>query len=259
VLPRRHILDVWEFNKNEDELLSMCTLSLAMDAVKYLEKESKRDHLVEALEFNEFVCYMFPHQKPLNRSLLFHVVSDLLGLLMYGVPKKTKHSLKNLESINYSEKNMEHYPIIEVWNTLKDKVYVKKHGVESIIEGFVKKIQIEMDIMERYSFVEDILSNSKEKLNEWLQSLASFYDKHKKTVKNVYDQWWALWLCKSDQEKVLSNMLERLNIQAQNEYGLSIDKNHLLSSILSNKRANRHENDNYSRWYKEGVKLLLRI
>jgi len=237
----------------------MSTVSLAIDAVKYLNKESKKDHLVEALEFNEFICFIYPQQKPRNRSLLFHVVSDLLGLLMYGVPKKTKHSLKNLESINYSEKNMEHYPIIEVWNTLKDKVYIKKHGVESIVEGFVKKIQIEMDIMEHYPFVEDILFNSKEKLNEWLQSLASFYDKHKKTIQNIYDQWLALWLCNRDKEAVLSNMLERLNIQAQNEYGLTIDKNHLLHTILSNKGANKQENDNYSRWYKEGVKLLLRI
>ena len=97
MLPRRHILDVWEMMKNKEELLSMATMSLAIDAVKYMHKKPKKDHLVEALELNEFICYMFPAQRPKNRSLLYHIVSDLLGLLMYGVPSTRKHVIENIE------------------------------------------------------------------------------------------------------------------------------------------------------------------
>lgn len=259
MLPRRHILDVYEFIGDEEKLLSMSTITLAIDAIKYMDVESKKDHLVEALELNEFVCFMFPSQRPRNRSLLFHVVSDLLGLLMYGVPKKKRHTIESIEIINYSEKNMEVYPVIEVWNTLKGKVYKKKHGVESIVEGFIQKIKIEMDIMERYPFVEDIFYKSREHIKEWLPSLSKYYDKKWKTVRNVYDKWWSLWFCDGDKEKVLSGMVDRLHSQAIREFDTEIDKDKIFTSVQLDKEGNKKENEQFSRWYREGVNLLLKI
>ncbi|HOJ44284.1 MAG TPA: hypothetical protein PK800_09165, partial [Syntrophorhabdaceae bacterium] len=82
MLPRRHILDVWEIAKDRRELLSMATINLAIDAVKFMDRREKRDHLVEALELNEFICFMFPMKRPGNMSLLFHVISDPIGLLI---------------------------------------------------------------------------------------------------------------------------------------------------------------------------------
>ena len=259
MLPRRHILDVWEMMKNKEELLSMATMSLAIDAVKYMHKKPKKDHLVEALELNEFICYMFPTQRPKNRSLLYHIVSDLLGLLMYGVPKTRKYVVKNIETINYSEESMETYPVIEVWNTLKAKVYKKKRGGEDVIEGFIKKIRIEMDTVERYPFIEDIFQESKERVVEWLPSLASYYDKSKKTVKDSYEKWWELWLCKEDKDIILNGMIERLAAQAEREFDIKIEKDKIFASIKTEKAINKSENEFYSRWYKEGMKLLLKI
>ena len=70
MLPRRHILDVWELIKDSEDLKSMATITLAIDAIKYMHNEPKKDHLVEALELNEFICFMFPSKRPKNRSLL---------------------------------------------------------------------------------------------------------------------------------------------------------------------------------------------
>jgi hypothetical protein len=259
MLPRRHILDVWHMTKNEKDLLSMTTLSLAIDAVKYMHNKPKKDHLVEALELNEFICFMFPVQRPKNRSLLYHVVSDLLGLLMYGVPKTRRFVIENIETINYSEESMETYPVIEVWNTLKTKVYTKKHGGEDVIEGFIKKIRIEMDTIERYPFVEDIFLESKKRLDEWLPSLASYYDESKKKVRNSYDKWWELWRCKSDTDSILTSMVERLAAQAKGEFDIIIEQNNIFSAIKSDKTTNKNENERFSKWYKEGMKLLLKI
>jgi len=259
MLPRRHILDVMESIKNEEDVLAMSTITLAIDAIKFMELKSRRDHLVEALELNEFICFMFPLKRPQNRSLLFHIVSDLLGLLLYGVPKKSKQALENLESINYSEKNMEAYPVIEVWDALKDKVYLKKHGAESIIDGFVKKIRIEMDIVERYPLVEDIFYKSKEYISEWLPSLSRYYDKRSKTIKSTYDKWWSVWLCDGGKDSVLSGMIDKLSIQAETEYGVTIDKGKIFSSISLDKDANRKENEQFSALYKKGINLLLKI
>ena len=50
MLPRRHILDVWEIIKDTEVLKSMATITLAIDAIKYMHNEPKKDHLVEALE-----------------------------------------------------------------------------------------------------------------------------------------------------------------------------------------------------------------
>ncbi len=259
MLPRRHILDIWELTKNEDELMSMATINLAIDAVKYISRVPKKDHLVEALELNEFICYMFPMQRPRNRSLLFHIVSDLLGLLIYGVPKTRKYTLNNIETINYSLRNMTVYPIIEVWNTMKAKVYKKKHGGESIIEGFIKKIRIEMDAINRYPFVEDIFEASQDRIKEWIPSLASYYDKNKKVVQSAYDAWWSLWLPGDKQENILSAMIERFSQQVERDFETTIDKEEVFSSIMSDTAGSRQENEQFSRWYKEGINLLLKI
>lgn len=259
MLPRRHILDVWEFVKDKDELASMSTITLAIDAIKYLDMDSKKDHLVEALELNEFICFMYPAKRPKNRSLLFHVVSDLLGLLMFGVPKTRKRAINSIEIINYSEEGMEIYPVIEVWNDLKDKVYTKKHGATSIVDGFERKIRVEMDVMDRYPFIEDILFESQERIHEWLPSLSRYYDKKGKAIKDVYTKWWGLWGCKKDRETVLSGMVERLSSQALRQYNTTIEGDRLTASILREKERNRKENEAFSRWYKEGVNLLLKI
>ena len=259
MLPRRHVLDVWEFVKDEKALLAMSTITLAVDAIKYIEPKPRKDHLVEALELNEFICFMFPLQRPRNRSLLFHVVSDLLGLLLYGVPRKSRRALGALESVNYSEKNIEAYPVIGVWNHLKGKVYSKKHGAASIIEGFVKKIKVEMDTVDRYPFVEDIFYRSKQSLTEWLPSFAGYYDRREKSIADTYEKWWSLWLCGKEREKVLAGMIDRLSVQAEKEYDVAIDKEKIFSSICLDRGGNRRENERFSRWFKEGVNLLLKI
>jgi hypothetical protein len=202
---------------------------------------------------------MFPAQRPKNRSLLYHTVSDLLGLLMYGVPSTRKHVIENIETINYSEENMETYPVIEVWNSLKTKVYTKKHGGEDIVEGFVKKIRVENDIIERYPFVEDIFLESKKRLDEWLSPLASYYDESKKKIRDTYDKWWELWRCKGDTDNILHTMVERLAAQAEREFDIIIAKDDIFSAIKSDKQANKHDNERFSKWYKDGMNLLLKI
>ncbi len=244
---------------DEETLLSMATLSLAIDAVKYMHNKPKKDHLVEALELNEFICFMFPAVRPKNRSLLCHIVSDLLGLLMYGVPRTRSHVVQNLETVNYSEESMETYPVIELWNALKTKVYRKKHGGEDVIEGFVKKIRIEMDTIERYPFVEDIFQESRNCLAEWLPSFAGYYDESKKKVKDSYEKWWVLWLCKEDKDTVLNSLLDRLAVQAEEDFDINIEKDQIFASIKTDKALNQRENELYSRWYKEGMNLLLKI
>jgi len=259
VLPRRHILDVWELIKDKEDLKSMSTITLAIDAIKYMHNEPKKDHLVEALELNEFICFMFPAKRPRNRSLLYHIVSDLLGLLMYGIPNTRRYAIDNIETVNYSEKNMEIYPVIEVWNSLKSKVYKKKHGPEDIIDGFIKKIRVEMDVLERFPFVEEIFFQSRETIKEWLPSFASYYDENRKKVRGAYDRWWELWLCNGSKEQILGAMVERLASQAEREYETVLDKEKVFSSIISDPEANRIENEQFTRWYKEGVNLLLKI
>jgi hypothetical protein len=259
MLPRRHILDIWEFVKDENDLLSMSTITLAIDAIKYLDMESKKDHLVDALELNEFICFMYPAKRPKNRSLLFHVVSDLLGLLMFGVPRTGKHAIDSIEIVNYSEEGMEIYPVIEVWNDLRDKVYTKKHGPKSIIDGFERKIRVEMDVIERFSFVEDILFESQERIKEWLPTLARYYDKKSKAISDVYKKWWGLWGCKKGHQEALTGMIDRLSAQALREYGITIDRNRLMAEILWEKDRNKKENEEFSKWYREGINLLLKI
>jgi hypothetical protein len=259
MLPRRHILDVWEFIKDEEQLLSMSTVTLAIDAIKYMDMGSKRDHLVEALELNEFICYMYPSRRPKNRSLLFHVVSDLLGLLMYGVPRKKRPSIENVETVNYSERNMETYPVGEVWRDLKQKVYTKKHGAKSIIEGFVRKIRVEMGVIEQYGFVEDIFFESRERIKEWLPALSSYCQENSRTVKAAYDRWWSPWLCRESHERVLAGMIDRLCAQVDRDFAVQLNKDDIFTAIKGDKTGNRKENEAFSKWYREGVNLLLKI
>lgn len=259
MLPRRHILDVWHMTGDTKNLASMATLSLALDALKYMRSKPNKDHLVEALELNEFICFMFPMQRPKNRSLLFHVVSDLTGLLLYGVPHTRKHVIQNIETINYSEKNMEIYPVMEVWNTLKKKIYVKKHGGEDVIQGFIKKIRVEMDAIERYPFVEDVFFKSRERIDEWLPTFTGYYGESRKKIKNTYDQWWKLWNCKADTDVVLHSMVDRLAVQAKDDFQINVEKDAVFAAILSDKSLNKQENDRFSRHYKYGLDLLLKI
>ncbi len=259
MLPRRHILDVWELIKDTEDLKSMATITLAIDAIKYMHNEPKKDHLVEALELNEFICFMFPAKRPKNRSLLYHVVSDLVGLLMYGIPHTRKYAIDNIETINYSEKNMEIYPVIEVWNMLKTKVRRSKNDADDVIDGFIRKIRVEMDILERFHFVEDIFAESKTRIKEWLPSFASYYDENRQNVRGTYDKWWATWMCNTSKEEVLGAMVDRLAVQAENEYDTVINKDEVFSSIISNPKVNQTENEMFTRWYKEGVNLLLKI
>lgn len=259
MLPRRHILDVLEIVDDKKQILSMSTLTVALDAIKYIDEKSKNDHLAEALELNEFVCFMYPGMRPKNRSLLFHVVSDLLGLLMYGVPRKSKRELQNLETMNYSEKNIEIYPVIEVYNDLKEKVYTKKHGSMSIVDGFIKKIRIEMDIIERVPLVEEIFMESKIYMKEWLPAFSDYYDKKKKTVMDSYERWWELWKCDGTKESKLESMVDRLAAQSARDFGVELDRQIIFEDIMSDEKLNKAENEAFSRWYTEGVNFLLKI
>jgi hypothetical protein len=259
MLPRRHILDICEMVQDKDDLISMVTITLAIDAVKHISLAPKKDHLVEALELNEFICYMFPAKRPRNRSLLYHIVSDLLGLLAYGVPKTRKYAINDIETVNYSIRNMSTYPIIEVWNTMKSKVYKKKHGGESVVGGFIKKMQVEMDIVSRHPFVEDLFIQSKSRVREWVPSIASYYDRDKKTIQSTYEKWWSLWLPGSSEAKILSAMVDRFALQAKRDFDTTINKEKTIASIMADPVQNQNENEQFSRWYREGVDLLLKI
>ncbi len=174
---------------------------------------------------------------------------------MYGIPETRRYTIDNIETVNYSEKNMEIYPVIEVWNNLKSKVYKKKHGAEdSIIEGFIRKIRVEMDVLERSPFVEEIFLESKDRIKEWLPSFSSYYDEQEE----VRDRWWALWLCGSTREEILGAMVDRLASQA--EHGRDRHRQgKVFASIISDPETNRMENELFSKWYREGVNLLLKI
>lgn len=237
----------------------MVTLTLAIDAIKYVDGRPKRDHLLEALELSEFLCYMYPSMKPMNRAILFHVISDLLGLLMYGVPKKSKKAIEALQTINYSEKEMDIAPVKEVLDFFKENVYEKKHGSMKIIEGFIKKLRIEVDILERYSHLEKIFYNTKEALNKCLPILSRFYEVPAHSIRDIYDRWLSVWCYNEEKEKVIYSMVERLFGQAEKEYKIHINRTELFHSLISEKGKNRQENELFSKWYSEGVKLFLKI
>jgi hypothetical protein len=258
VLPRRHILDVWESGAREDQFLVMSTGTLAIDATKHLNTDPERDHLVEALELNEFICYMQPSLRPHNKSLLFHVVSDLLGLLLYGIPKKRQSSIESLEIIDYSSKNAS-FPVLEVWQYLKGRIGTGKTSKASIIEGFINKIRVEMHIVDHYPFVDDVFLSSRKQVERWLPSLTGFYNSTASEIIDVYDTWCGLWACKEEKGKILDAMVERLFLQARRDFGVEINKEQITASILEDSEANKRESDRFSRWYKEGVDLLFAI
>ena len=176
MLPRRHIFDVWESIADKDQLLVTSAGTLVIDAIKYLNADPERDHLVEALELNEFICYMYPSMRPHNKSLLFHVVSDLLGLLLYGIPKKRLSGIESLEVIDYSGRNT-FYPVLRVWQRLKTRIGAENTLKEDIVEGFINKIRVEMYVVNHYPFVDDIFFSSRKQIEKWLPALSGFYER----------------------------------------------------------------------------------
>ena len=54
-------------------------------------------------------------------------------------------------------------------------------------------------------------------------------------------------------------MVERLAAQAEREFDIIIEKDDIFSAIKSDDKTNKHENEHFSKWYKEGMKLLLKI
>ena len=255
MLPRCHILDIWEFAKEPRALKCMAAGSLIFDAVKYVNLGPHRDHVVDAIDCNEFIVYMYPDLRPNNRSLLFHVVSDLLGLLMYGIPKKRKASIESLEVIDYSNRNLS-YPVIGVWNFLKCKVGKKRSTGQSVVDGFISKIRVEMDVLDRFPFVEEVFAASTKLVRQWAPCISRFYEKDKEEILDVYDRWLPGWGPGKTREEVLSMMLDRLALQSSRDYGIEIDKPALMNSILHEKQTNREENERFSHWYREGATRL---
>lgn len=236
----------------------MSTGTLVIDAVKYMNDDPKRDHLVEALELNEFICYMSPSIRPNNLALLFHIISDLLGLLLYGVPKKRLNTIEALEVVDYSSKNVS-YPIIEVWRFFKNRIGTKRGRQPEVLDGFVRKIRIEMDIVERFPFVDEVFRSSRNGLKAWVEPLSRFYEKKGCEIEDLFDKWSSLWLNNGEKTALATNMVERLVLQAEQDYGIKLDGPKLIYSILENPQVNREENEKFSELYKEGIELLLSI
>lgn len=258
MLPRRHILDVWEAAEAKQDKVLMSTGTLVVDALKYINKDPKRDHLVEALELNEFICYMKPSMRPNNLALLFHVISDLLGLLLFGIPKKRQSTIDALHVVDYSSKNVS-YPVIEVWKFFKNRIGARRGKQPDVIDGFVRKIRVEMDIVERFPFIDDLFHSSKHGLEIWLDPLSRFYEQKAPDITNIYDKWTSLWLNDDAREGLAENMVQRLVVQAEQDYGITLKPQRLISSILDDGAANRQENERFSQLYKEGIELLLSI
>jgi hypothetical protein len=255
VLPRRHIFDVWESIADKDQLLVASAGTLVIDAIKHLNADPERDHLVEALELNEFICYMYPSMRPHNKSLLFHVVSDLLGLLLYGIPKKRLSGIESLEVIDYSGRNT-FYPVVRVWQRLKTRIGATNTLKEDIVEGFINKIRVEMYVVNHYPFVDDIFFSSRKQIEKWLPALSGFYERTASEILEAYEKWWGLWLCKEEKEKILESMVERLFVQAKRDFGVDINKEKVIASIMNDDEANKKESERFSRWYRESVDLL---
>jgi hypothetical protein len=258
LLPRRHILDIWETAGATQDRLLMSTGTLVVDALKYINNDPKRDHLVEALDLNEFICYMNPSIRPNNLALLFHVTSDLLGLLLYGIPKKRRNSIEALEVVDYSSRNVS-YPVIEVWRFFRNRIGSKRGKQPNVIDGFISKIRIETDTVERFPFVDDIFRSSRNGLEAWLDPLSRFYERGAADIADLYEKWSSLWLHDGTKEGLVVDMVERLVAQARQDYRVTLDGERLTASILENPDINREENDTFSRLYKEGIELLLSI
>jgi hypothetical protein len=54
-------------------------------------------------------------------------------------------------------------------------------------------------------------------------------------------------------------MVDRLHSQAIREFDTEIDKDKIFTSVQLDKEGNKKENEQFSRWYREGVNLLLKI
>jgi hypothetical protein len=258
VLPRRHVLDVLESVKERSDVLSMCAVTLAVDAIKHLRSDSKKDHLVEALELNEFICNMYPSFRPRNRSLLFHVISDLLGLLLYGIPKKRRRSIENLETIDYSSRAVS-YPVLAVWNHLKGRIKSRRPTDEAIIDGFVDKIRIEVDILMRYPVVDQVFLSSRSALRDWVPVLSDFYDISGDQIVKTFDEWTGSWRGSGDVEPIIDGMLDRLSSQSLGDFGFPVDVPEIRMSLLQDSDTNRRHNEAFSNWYRQGVEILFRV
>jgi hypothetical protein len=258
LLPRRHILDIWEAAESKHDKFLMSTGTLVVDAIKYMNADPKRDHLVEALELNEFICYMQPSIRPNNLALLFHVTSDLLGLLLYGVPKKRENTIEALQVVDYSSKNIS-YPVIELWRFLKTRIGSKRGKQPDVIDGFIRKIRIEVDIVDRFPFVDEVFRSSKNCLKVWIDPLSRFYEKKGRDITDLYEKWSAVWMMNGTKSKLVESMVQRLVSQAEQDYQIKLDGRSLIFSILKNPELNREENEKFSRLYKEGISFLLSI
>lgn len=258
MLPRRHILDIWEAAEDRQDKVLMSTGTLVVDALKYINKDPERDHLVEALELNEFICYMNPSIRPNNLALLFHVISDLLGLLLFGIPKKRQNTIDALQVVDYSSKNVS-YPVVEVWKFFRNRVGARRGKKQDVIDGFIRKIRVEMDIVERFPFVDDLFRSSRHGLKAWLDPLSRFYEKKGTDITDIYSKWSSLWLSDEAKEGLAESMVLRLVAQAEQDYGVTLKPQTLISSVLEDNAANREENERFSQLYKEGIGLLLSI
>jgi hypothetical protein len=249
---------VLESVNEHSDVLSMCAVTLAVDAIKHLRADSKKDHLVEALELNEFICNMYPSFRPKNRSLLFHVISDLLGLLLYGIPKKRRRSIENLETIDYSSRAVS-YPVLAVWNHLKGRIKSRRPTDEAIINGFIDKIRIEVDILMRYPVVDQVFLSSRSALRDWVPLLSDFYNLSGDQIVKTFDDWTGGWLGSADVDLITDGMIDRLSSQSISDFGVSIDVHKIKASLLQDSDTNRRHNETFSNWYGQGVEILFRV
>jgi hypothetical protein len=54
-------------------------------------------------------------------------------------------------------------------------------------------------------------------------------------------------------------MIDRLSQQAERDFETTINKEKIFASIMLDAAGNKQENEQFSRWYREGVDLLLKI
>ena len=163
-----------------------------------------------------------------------------------------------METIDYSNRNVS-YPIVAVWNHLKNRVKSRKATDEMIVEGFVSKIGIEVYILRQYPFIEDVFRASCGLLDYWIPCLSSFYGVGGDEIANAYDKWSKGWLSGGDVDKAIDGMIEKLSYQAERDFAIKIDENRVRSSLLNDQETSRRQNEAFSRWYVEGVNMLFEI
>jgi hypothetical protein len=128
-----------------------------------------------------------------------------------------------------------------------------------IVDGFVNKIRIEIDILRRFPSVEDIFAASRDSLSEWISPLSDFYRTSSDEIAKTFDEWSKVWLTAGDIDRAIDGMIDRLSCQSLRDFGVSIDKERLRASILEDEGQNKKHNDTFSGWYREGVEMLFRI